>query len=153
MGASKQRSGASAPADEWASRGADVNGSDRLAQFEGLDAPDPLAQVAQSGLTGSMVQATLWTVAIMAVLTVGPYLMYSQEPATKAAAKPAGAAAPVPSEAAIDPTRSAMDVADKPSVDQQKAVKIMGLDDVKTADPATNPLEKKSDLDKLLDMP
>jgi len=105
--------------------------------------------VSASLLIQSVVIATAITFVFMVVFTVGPFLLLGHPQAkavkTPAAAAAAAAAAPMVKTATTKNEKSA-----GPSEeDTAKAVKAMGMDEMKTADPKANPLEK--DFDKLLD--
>ena len=108
--------------------------------------------VSASELVRGVILATIGCVLFMALFTVGPYLFIPKQAAKKDAAKaaPTNAAAPVESTAASIPT-PAVDVTKVPSTDADAgaAAKALNIDEVKTADPNVNPLDK--DLDKLLD--
>jgi hypothetical protein len=94
-----------------------------------------------------MVAATVATVAILAVFTLGPYLIYGPPQAKEVAAKPA-ATTPADTAAAAPATGSAGAAGE---VDPEAAAKAMGIDEAKSADPGTNPLDKGPDIDNLLD--
>lgn len=128
--------------------------------LKGLKARNPqevIGIVSASLLIQSLVTSTLLTVGLMAVLTVGPYLVYGPPQAQTANAKPAkkpdGSASDA--KAAVTEAQPAA-TSDQPAKstsgtpDAEKAAKVMGLDETKAADPKKNPLDKP-DLDKLLD--
>jgi hypothetical protein len=108
--------------------------------------------VKTSLLIQSLVIATAGTVAFLFVFTVAPYMIWGpqiaqkpKKPAASVAAQPAAAPAP-----AADATKAQTKTDGTPAgVDAAKAVKAMGMDETKAADPKSNPLEK--DFDKLLD--
>lgn len=109
--------------------------------------------VKASLLIQSLVMSTVATAAIMAVFTVGPYMLYGPDKPAAPAAKPAVAAASPgdskstePAAAPATPTNTTETGAANP----EKAAAVMGLDESKPADPKKNPLDKP-DLDKLLD--
>jgi len=106
--------------------------------------------VSSSLLIQSVVIATAITFVFMAVFTVGPYLIWGSSKA-KPAATPAAAVAPAATATPASTTATAKSEksAEPSEEDAAKAVKAMGMDEAKTADPKTNPLEK--DFDKLLD--
>jgi hypothetical protein len=83
--------------------------------------------------------ATGITMVLLAVFTVGPYLIWGppkakSAPVTQSPQAAAPVAAAAKSETKSDDTPSSEDAA--------KAVKAMGMDETKTADPKANPLEK-----------
>ena len=105
--------------------------------------------VSSSLLIQSVFIATAITFVFMAVFTVGPFLLMGP-PKAKPAQAPAAAVTPVPAATAAKATKTQGDKSDGPSEeDAAKAVKAMGMDEAKTADPKSNPLEK--DFDMLLD--
>lgn len=109
--------------------------------------------VSTSLLVQSLVISCLATAVLLAVFTVGPYVVYGPPRAQAAAGKPARPAAAASAEpaspAAAQPAETAAAAtADTP--DPEKTAKALGLDEVKQADPKKNPLDKP-DLDKLLD--
>ena len=111
--------------------------------------------VKASLLIQSLVMSCIATAAILVVFTVGPYLIYGPNKPAKSGAKPALAATASDSgKSAPDPAAAstATVTGSTPSgaPDAAKAVKAMGLDETKPADPKKNPLDKP-DLDKLLD--
>lgn len=123
--------------------------------LRGKSPQEMLGAIAQSSLVQATIQATVWTVLVLGLLTVGPYLMRKDakaEAKATAAAKKNDAA-----ETAANKTEkpdanatAATSKSDEPSADNvQKAAKAMGLDEVKSADAKKNPREK--DLDTLLD--
>ena len=85
------------------------------------------------------------------MFTVAPYMIWGPQ----IAEKPKKAQPPVASQAAAAAPATAAAKAETKSdgtpssADTAKAVKAMGMDETKTADPKANPLEK--DFDKLLD--
>ena len=105
--------------------------------------------VSSSLLIQSVVIATVITVVFMAVFTIGPYFIWGS-PKVKPAPTPTAAAAPASTAPAAKATTTKAEKSDGPSQeDAAKAIKAMGMDETKTADPKANPLEK--DFDKLLD--
>jgi cytoskeletal protein RodZ len=106
--------------------------------------------VSSSLLIQSIVIATAITFVFMVVFTVGPFLFLGH-PQVKAVKTPAAAAAPASTAgvATKTTTTKAEKSAGPSEEDTAKAVKAMGMDETKTADPKANPLEK--DFDKLLD--
>jgi len=123
--------------------------------LRGKSPQEMLGAIAQSSLVKATIQATAWTVVVLGIFTVGPYMMRkdakAESKATAAAAKKnEEKAAPDKAEKPDTKTTAATSNADEPSADNvQKAAKAMGLDDVKPADAKKNPREK--DLDNLLD--
>ena len=120
---------------------------DFVRSLKGRSPQEVMGIVSSSALAQAMVGATVATVALIAVLTVGPYMYYGPPKAK--------AAKPEPAVAATEPSKSSGDSAkgsnssDTPSEeDIKKASKAMGLDETKTADPKKNPLDT---FDKLLD--
>ncbi len=127
-----------------------------LTKLKGRSPQEVIGIVSASMLVQSMVMATVITIAILAVFTITPYMIWGPQvakpkPKTPAAA-PATAAQPATGTPPV--VASASNSGDKsgttPSAeDAAKATKAMGMDETKTADPKGNPLEKE--FDKLLD--
>jgi hypothetical protein len=137
-----------------------------LGQMRGKRPQEVLGLVAGSGLAKSMLAATLGCLLLMVALTVIPYFLYHRgpKPAPKAAAPkpaaiqtaPATATAATPPAAQAGPPTAHETVksappagTSAPPANVERAIKAMGMDETKMADPKKNPLEKS--LDKLLD--
>lgn len=122
-----------------------------LSNLRGRSPQEVIGIVKTSLLIQSLVIATVATLAFLFVFTVTPYMIWGpqlaekpkkpQSPVATQAVAPAPANATAKSETQSDGTPS--------SENASKAVKAMGMDETKTADPKSNPLEK--DFDKLLD--
>jgi hypothetical protein len=132
-----------------------------LAELKGRKPQEVIGIVSASLLAQSMVIATLATIAILAIFTVGPYLIYGPPQAKAATGKrtEAKAAANSPSAAptaanapavAAEPAQAKSDAPASAGPDLERATKAMGLDETKPADPKKNPLDSPN-LDKLLD--
>jgi hypothetical protein len=135
-----------------------------LAELKGRKPQEVIGIVSASLLAQSMVIAALATVALLAVFTVGPYLIYGPPQAKAATGKKAEAKATAESQsdprpaAAAAGAGSAATAAAAPSSDApqnagpdvERATKAMGLDEARPADPKKNPLDSPN-LDKLLD--
>lgn len=108
--------------------------------------------VSTSLLIQSLVISCIATAIFMALFTVGPYLIYGAPKAQVATGKPPAPAATQPVATVAEPTatKTSDTAASTGNPDAEKAAKVMGLDEVKQADPKKNPLDKP-DLDKLLD--
>lgn len=111
--------------------------------------------VKASLLIQSLAISCVGTVVMMAVFTVGPYMIYGPNKPPTPGGKPAAAVAAAPDvNKPADGTAAApANSTGTPSAgtpDAEKAAKAMGLDETKPADPKKNPLDKP-DLDKLLD--
>lgn len=105
--------------------------------------------VSTSLLVQSLALSCVATVVLMAVFTVVPYMLYGPDKPATPSGKPAvAAAAPATPETKTEGTTATTNAAGTPDV--EKASKVMGLEETKTADPKKNPLDKP-DLDKLLD--
>jgi len=129
-----------------------------LAETRGRSPQEVLGMVAGSALVRCIGWAVVGTVILLIVGTLGPYLIWGPPKARAAKPRPAAAAPAVakaqpaaPAQAAAPAAASpAAGAADQPSPeDAKKAMKVMGLGETKTADPKTNPMDKK--LDNLLD--
>lgn len=114
-----------------------------LKKMRGKSPQEMLGIVAQSGLAQGVIQATVWTVILMGVLTVVPYGMAKAFPP----AKPVAEAEPAkgPAKAAPKGEENAEPAATDPASKAAKALKKMGEDDTKASSPAFNPLENSKD--------
>ena len=92
------------------------------------------------------------TAVFMAVFTAGPYFVYGPaKPKAVAAKSSATAGSRAASDGAASTGNSSPTAPAASGVrDAENAVKVMGLDETKSADPKKNPLDKP-DIDKLLD--
>ncbi len=128
-----------------------------IGRMRGKSTQEVLGVIAQSGLVRCICASAVVFVALIAVFTVVPYLLKSDE---AAAAKPASstsqpAAVAEPDEPAATQaaaTESPAPPAGNPQAtppDAAAAAAALGLDETKQAPPDKNPLEK--DLDNLLD--
>ena len=122
-----------------------------LSSLRGRSPQEVIGIVKTSLLIQSLVIATVATIAFLFVFTIAPYMIWGPQVAEKPKkAQPpvaAQSAAPAPANAAAKTEKKADGTLS--SEDTAKAVKAMGMDETKTADPKANPLEK--DFDKLLD--
>jgi len=130
-------------------------------QLRGKDPQQMLGIVAQSGLVMGVVQATIVTIAVIGIFTIGPYMFYKAEPAaavTQAApdgASPAKQAVespksqPATSTPAAEPSATVSNDKSKSAptdgIDKGKAIEKMNMSEAKKADPNANPLENKAD--------
>lgn len=135
-----------------------------LADLKGRKPQEVIGIVSASLLAQSMVIATLATIAILAIFTVGPYLIYGPPQAkaatvkngdAKGTAKPQSDAPPTTAAAkasvrAEEPAQPNSESPNGAGPDVERATKAMGLDETKPADPKKNPLDSPN-LDKLLD--
>ena len=130
--------------------GADIAGLTE--QLRGNSADEVLGSMNQASLTQGIVMASIVTAVLMAVLTIGPFLLGSG-PKKKKGEKPTAAAAqnkeqtPAASQdaangnaAADESATAATGAAGDPKV-SAKVLKKLGVDDVKKSDPKKNPLE------------
>jgi hypothetical protein len=131
-----------------------------LAEMQELHPQLVMGVGSKGSLTSGIVAATVGTVVLMAILTVGPYAWQlsaadrekkpaetsekADKPAPAVAAEPAAAEKPVaertPPAASPDPGQPVVSA---------KTLERLGVDEVKQADPGVNPLDSK--LDDLLD--
>lgn len=116
--------------------------------LHGKSPQEVLGAVANSGLAQGVGLATVGTVILMAIFTVGPYLL---TPKVQPKSKTAAAVTSEP--AAIGNAASAAKTAEKsarPSKDAssnaQQTLEKMGETETKTADPKVNPLDNLDDL-------
>ena len=122
-------------------------------QLRGKPPQEVLGTVAQSGLTHGIILASLLTVAGMGLMTVVPYVMGKGEPVVKKPAAQASADAKPTAEPATTSPAGDAAVALPPgagpgepsAANKADVLSKLGLDETKTADPKTNPLEDKAD--------
>lgn len=120
-----------------------------LGKLKGRSPQEVVGIVSASMLIQSMIISTLGTLAVLAIFTIGPYLVYGPPKEKKIAAPPA--AAPAPAETAVVPAATggpATTGGELTAEDKSKAMSKMGIDETKTADPTKNPLDR---VDNLLD--
>ncbi len=121
-----------------------------LSNLRGRSPQEVIGIVKTSLLIQSLVIATVATVAFLFVFTVAPYMIWGPQVAQKpkkpqpVAAQPA---TPIPANTAAK-TETKSDGTPS-SENTAKAVKAMGMDETKAADPKANPLDRETD--KLLD--
>lgn len=121
-----------------------------LGRLQGRSPQEVVGIVSTSMMVQSMVIATLGTLAIMAVFTLGPYLVYGAPQAKKTAAAPAKVAAPANAPASNATPPAQAKPGELSEEDKAKAPAKLGIDETKTADPNKNPLDNKT-FDNLLD--
>jgi hypothetical protein len=122
-----------------------------LGTLHGKSPQEVIGIVSTSLLVQSMLIALAATAAILLIFTVGPYLVYGPRTAKEVAKKPAPAAsASASTPAAGAPAGASTETPAAGEPDAEAAAKAMGIDETKTADPKSNPLDNPS-LDKLLD--
>jgi hypothetical protein len=130
-----------------------------LAETRGRSPQEVLGLVAGSRLTQSIALATVGTIIVLTLGSIGPWF-WNRWTAEKTPAVENVAAVPAETEtpkAAAESPKAPEPVASAPvaanptpnSADAKKAVDVMGLNDTKPADLNSNPLENK--LDNLLD--
>jgi hypothetical protein len=117
-----------------------------LTKLQGRSPQEVVGLVSTSMLVQSMVISTLGTLAILAIFTLGPYMIYGPPKEKKTAAAPPPAAAPATAAAPVAAEGKTGELTDE---GKTKAMQKMGIDETKTAKPDENPLDKK--LDNLLD--
>jgi len=130
-----------------------------LSHLKGRKPQEVIGIVSSSLLVQSMVMALGIVLGLLMTFTVGPYLVYgppqpNKAPATMTnasleTARPPGLT-PVPTELSENAPERSADVPQIAGPDLKKGSEVMGLDEVKSADPSQNPLDSP-DLDKLLD--
>lgn len=133
-------------------------------QLKGKSPQEMLGIVAQSGLFIGTVQATILTVLVVGIFTIGPFYWYQLHPADAVAHQPATApsqdkspAEPAKSPATASATATSPAAApsntstnNPPSTvasknDKGKLLEKLNMDESKKADPNANPLENKAD--------
>jgi hypothetical protein len=132
---------------------------DFLHAVKGHSPDQLLGVVAQSELIRATITATIAAAILMAILTVGPYLMgaapvtthppQEKKEAPAAVATPAAPATPAaatgPDGKPVDPTAVTIP-GDKPTGPSKDDIaKKLGVNEAKTADPKSNPLDGKGD--------
>lgn len=118
--------------------------------LRGKSPQEVLGAVANSGLAQGVGLASVGTAIVMAVFTVGPYLVYGK-PSTPAAKKEAATAAAAPvTDTTAAATAHATDKEAPASKDAasnaQQTLDKMGESETKQADPKVNPLDNLDDL-------
>ena len=123
-------------------------------QVRGNSPDEVLGAMNQASLTQGIVMASAVTVVLLAVLTIGPYLLGSGSQKKKGT-KPAAAAqnkeqTPAAAQDAADGNAAAGDdsataKAGAGGDPKAKALKNLGVDDVKKSDPKKNPFENSAD--------
>lgn len=138
-----------------------ANGSASLAEMReflgtlhGKSPQEVIGIVSSSLLIQSLGIAVVATIALLAVFTLGPYLIYGppQKKQAEAAALTPAVASPATTPAAAEApaTAAAPAPAGAGQPDVEAASKVLGIDETKPADPGKNPLDNPN-LDKLLD--
>lgn len=122
-----------------------------LSSLRGRSPQEVIGIVKTSLLIQSVAISFLLIVIFLGVFTITPYMIWgprvAQKPKKAQPPAAAQAAAPAPTATAAKGESKSGDTPS--SEDTTKAMKAMGMDETKVADPKTNPLEK--DFDKLLD--
>lgn len=126
-----------------------------VAGLKGRSPQEVLGIVAQNSLFQGVTQATIGCVAVLAVLTVGPWF-FSEKPAEAEDLEIVAASTADDSQPAAEATTgetevAATDTGDAANADPASAAAAMGIDEVKDADAESNPLDTDSKLDSLLD--
>jgi hypothetical protein len=120
-----------------------------LGKLQGRSPQEVVGIVSASMLIQSMVISTIGALAVLAIFTVGPYLVYGPPQEKKLATPPPPTVAPEPAPAAATAGAEQGKTGELSAEDKSKAMSKLGIDETKTADPNSNPLEKN--LDNLLD--
>lgn len=123
-----------------------------LKQHRGKRSQELLGELGKSNLFQAMVKSTIGCLALLSVLTVGPYLLFGTPEPKKV--EPPAAAAATPAANTKTPVAAASNApannGGAPNgVDLDKAQKVLGVNETKAAPDNVNPREK--DLDNLLD--
>ena len=131
-----------------------------ISNFKGRSPQEFLGAVSETGLFQGVLQATFGCLVLLTVLTVGPWLLKSDEvEATAASTDSSATAAASTAEASSESEAATADTAvadtqpasdDAPTQgDAAQAARAMKIDETITSDPDKNPLD--GNLDKLLD--
>lgn len=113
-----------------------------LGKLQGRSPQEVVGIVSTSMLVQSMVISTIGVLAVLAIFTLGPYVVYGPPQPKKTATAPPAAPAAAPAEPAKETAKSD----DPNAVDAAKAAKVLGVDETKNADPNKNPLDKVDNL-------
>lgn len=124
-----------------------------LRGLRGKDPHEILGAITQSGLVRATVQATIGTLIVIVLFTVGPYLVAKQFPPTaKAAPAPTPASTtPTPAAAAASPAAgpntdpATPSSSSSPAANATTVLNKLGENETKKASPKVNPLDKKDD--------
>ena len=120
-----------------------------LGKLQGRSPQEVVGIVSASMLIQSMVISTIGALAVLAIFTVGPYLVYGPPKEKKLATPPPPTVAPEQAPAAATAGTEQGKTGELSAEDKTKAMSKLGIDETKTADPNKNPLDK--DVDKLLE--
>lgn len=115
--------------------------------LRGKSPQEVLGEVANSGLAQGVGIATVGTIILMAVFTIGPYYLYpKQSPKPKAEAASTAASEAKPADAAAKPAEAAEKPSKNAEANARQSLEKMGEAETKTADPKVNPLDNLDDL-------
>jgi hypothetical protein len=120
-----------------------------VSQMRGRSPQEMLGMVSASELVRGVIIATIGTAVLIFAGTIFPYLRADKKPAKKPNDKTAPPTAATDNKATPTTDATAAMNAKKTDTDLDAAAKALKIDEVKSADPNSNPLDK--DLDKLLD--
>lgn len=123
-----------------------------LGSLKGKSPQEVIGLVSSSMLIQSLSIATVATLIFFVIFTVGPYIVYGPLKPTNLSGKPVEKKAA--SEQAASPSKAAPATAAEEKAEpteSEKAAKVLGIDEVKNADPKKNPLDKGPNIDNLLD--
>jgi len=135
---------------------------DFVQKMRGKSPKEVMGEVAESSLVQGLIVSTISFTIIVAIFTVGPYFLYGAAEQNQASADDTPAAtdtndgkntADATKPTQTDPVQGNQVATQNPDIpsgsDVKQASKNLGIDQTKTADPNTNPLDKN--LDTLLD--
>lgn len=116
--------------------------------MRGKSPQEVLGAVANSGLAQGVGLATVGTVILIAVFTIGPYFLYPKVPpkVVKAEAPATSESAATSDSAVSTPVEKSERVGKDASSNAQQTLDKMGESETKTADPNVNPLDNLDDL-------
>lgn len=123
-----------------------------LGRLRGKNPHEILGEITKSGLIKATIQATVATIVVVAVFTVGPYVAAKQFPATtkpdatpsteSKAATPSTSSAPTPTPGDASPAATP---SPSTTVNPNDVLTKLGENDTKKSSPKVNPLDKKDD--------
>lgn len=122
-----------------------------LGQLKGRSPEEVMGAVAQSGLVQSTLMATVGCAVLLLVFTAVPYVFRDTSVAKKEPASTSSDAATTNAAAIAETADVEETTTSSTEPDLERAANAMGISGAADADPNSNPLDRDSKLDKLLD--
>jgi hypothetical protein len=122
-----------------------------LSSLHGKNPQEVIGIISSSMLLQSLGIAVVATFCLLFVGTLGPYLIYGPPKPKATATKSTTNAVEKTANDSKAVSTAATDGQKSKTSDADQAIKKLGLDEVKDADPGKNPLDKGPDIDNLLD--